>query len=647
MANAEHVLVIFDREYDGKGQSVFSAMPRSIAKLCVSIREGVGLMGLFVVKVFWSMNLLNSLFRAKSVGKNGLALSRIGTRRHIANIATKYLIAAMFLAFTGALTSAQAQTGPTWDWAVQVDDEVDGIAYDPSPAGTVVRVLVTVQNDSVNNAPATTLSFEVPQSTVPGSVSWVGTSSNGANLAISGCTPALPALGGTIVTCVVPSIPGKAGFDDDPLEAQIILDFQTSSAASLTLRVAVPDTPGDTNFGNNFEPEPITIDEGVDLDVDISTPATTLASGAVFNWTVDITNRGPNTATRYDVTVPRPTGVGNIVAPAGCSLSGSNYICTITTALGPNGAVAAPLVFSGRVDVGGPSDITLEAFVGNSAPLDPNSTNDQTDLELTVTPGTDAFIAKSRNPALTNILVGETVTFTLNTGFFGNAPTDIVVVDTLPSQYTFTGFVSTAGYTCNADDLPNLRCEQAATSSNGQPGAQGLGNIVFTARLDAPGQNIRNRSEISFGVTDGNPTGDVDTNPSNDVSFDTAITASQPVIDLVARKSGPSPALVVEGQNNTFRISARNAGNADFFGTVTLTDTIPAGMNVVGLNIPAGTSCTVGGVPATASVGSPIVGEAVVVCTRTYTAPTALPGSNSSNSNARNTPDREYPKLCV
>ena len=181
---------------------MFSAMSRSIAKLCVSIRESVGLMGLFVVKVFWSMNVLNSLSRAKSVGKNGIALSRTGTRRHFASIATKYFIAAMFLAFTGALSSAEAQTGPTWDWAVQVDDEVDGIAYDPSPAGTVVRVLVTVQNDSVNNAPATTLSFEVPQSTVPGSVSLVGTSSNGANLAISGCTPGLPVLGGTTVTRV-------------------------------------------------------------------------------------------------------------------------------------------------------------------------------------------------------------------------------------------------------------------------------------------------------------------------------------------------------------------------------------------------------------------------------------------------------------
>ncbi len=535
-------------------------------------------------------------------------------------------VLALFLAFAGTLSHAQ-------DWLVEVTDTVDGIEYDPSPAGTVIRMLVTVQNDSVSAAPETTLSFEVPQSGVPGSVTLVGTSSNGANPAIFNClptsSPAVPVLAGTTVTCTVPSIPGKLNFDDEPFNAQVILDFQTTAQTSFTVTPSVPVGAGEVNTDNNTEPQPITINAGVDLDVDISTPSTTLASGEVFDWTIDVTNFGPNSADSYVLTIPAPTNVINIVAPAGCSLSAGNYTCNISAPIAPTGGTAVPLTFTGQIDIGGPSDVTLEAFVGSSSPLDPNAENDSASLVLSVEEGTDAFIGKSRTPSESTLLVGELVTFTLNTGYIGNAPTDILVVDTLPANYRFEEFLATDGYACTAANLPDLECTLATAGGAGLAGPQDMGDIVFTATLIAPGASIQNTAEISFNG--------VDSNPANNIASDTAITVAEPFVDLVARKTGPSPRLVVSDQTYVFGISARNEGNADFVGTLTLTDTIPAGMNVVSL-APNGASCTVGGNPVSPSVGSPVLGEAIFVCSFVYTEANPLPGSNNPASSARNTP---------
>lgn len=169
-----------------------------------------------------------------------------------------------------------------FDYLVDIDDIVNGIPYDPSPAGTVVRVAVTVSNDSTVAAPATQLTFDVPNPpAAPGSITLVGTSGD-----ITNCLPAgYPVAGGTTITCDVPLIPGRATFNDPANSAQVVLDFQTTVEAAMVVVATVPFVPGaESNEGNNTLSETVTVAEGVDLDVDISTPSTTLASGEIFNW---------------------------------------------------------------------------------------------------------------------------------------------------------------------------------------------------------------------------------------------------------------------------------------------------------------------------------------------------------------------------
>lgn len=313
-----------------------------------------------------------------------------------------------------------------------------------------------------------------------------------------------------------------------------------------------------------------------------------------------------------------PAGVINVVPPSGvnCTLGTGEYVCNLTTPLAPNASLPQ-LTFRGQVAVAGVSDITAEAFVSNANPLDPNPVNDDAAVSIAVTNGTDAFISKNRTPGSGTLLVGDEVTFTLGTGFIGNAPSDVVVTDTLPANYELVSVSNTGGYACVDDGDVTVTCTLAAASANGQSQPQNIGDITIVARLVSAGQNIINTADIDFGGPS-----DVDVNPANNSASDTALTVQPPVIDLQGRKFGPDPALAVVGNAYNFNVSARNGGNAPFDGTLTLTDNLPAGLQVTFLNT-RGATCTVGGqvITSTSNVAlSPAVdGPATFVCTRDYT----------------------------
>ncbi|MEL6216752.1 MAG: hypothetical protein AAFQ99_13890, partial [Pseudomonadota bacterium] len=62
-------------------------------------------------------------------------------------------------------------------------------------------------------------------------------------------------------------------------------------------------------------------------------------------------------------------------------------------------------------------------------------------------------------------------------------------------------------------------------------------------------------------------------------------------------------------------LDAQNTGNTDFFGTTIVSDSFPTGLTLTSLDIPAGTTCTVGG----AAITLPLVGPNTIDCVRDYT----------------------------
>ncbi|OYW52509.1 MAG: hypothetical protein B7Z31_12610, partial [Rhodobacterales bacterium 12-65-15] len=138
------------------------------------------------------------------------------------------------------------------------------------------------------------------------------------------------------------------------------------------------------------------------------------------------------------------------------------------------------------------------------------------------------------------------------------------------------------------------------------PGANvSLGTIVINTTATDAG-SATNEATITS-------TGPLDPDLANNTDSDGGAVIEVPNVDLEARKSGPSPALVVVGNSYDFAISVANRGNTAFFGTVVMTDSLPAGLEVTGYT-QNGWTC----LPA-ASPALPVVGAETITCTRIYT----------------------------
>ncbi len=470
------------------------------------------------------------------------------------------------------------------DWLVNIDDT----GFDPTPAGGDVEYLVEVDNNGFDAAPATTITLDVPAG---GELVSVAAGPSGS--AITNCSP-VPATGPATVICDVPALASLG-------TASVVATIRTSTAGVIDLTATVPDSAGGVNdvlLGNNTLTEQTTIVAGSDLGITLTVPPTA-ASGSFVNFDFEVVNNGPNDANSYDVQFAIPTGITNVTAPAGCSLSGNVYTCS-------GGALAlggtASFTFTGQVSAGGGSTVTGAGSVLNANPADPVSGNNTDTGDIAITAGTDLTIQKSRSPSGA-LLVGDSVSFTLTGSYTGDSPNNITILDTIPANYSITS-INAPGWDCSASSGQDVNCVR--TSGSGAGSNVSLGPITVVADVVSSGTPV-NTATIG---ADGPP----DSNLANNTDDDGGATINDPVVDLRANKSGPVPALAVVGNNYDYTISTSNVGNAPFFGTSVMEDFIPAGLTVNSATL-NGWSC---------SPALPLTGPATLTCTRVYTAGSPL-----------------------
>mgnify|MGYP002072171265 CR=1 FL=1 len=456
------------------------------------------------------------------------------------------------------------------DWVVNNSDT----GYDPVAAGGNVVYVVRVGNNGNDPAPATTLTLNIPST-----ASFVSAS----GMSCSGTGP---------VSCTVPAL-GAAGNSDD--SATVNVTIRTTVAGNVMLGASVP-TAGDDDAGNNTANESTTVNTGADIALALSGPASAQA-GSTVSYTFTATNHGPDASGAQTLSFPVPTGLINISAPGGCTLSGSTYNCTLAALA--NGA-STTRAFSGQIAAAGGSTLTPSGSVTTAvAPLDPITSNNNATFNTTVTAGSDLRIAKSRAPGGT-LLVGQAVTFTLTPSYTGDSPNSLTITDTLPANYTVGTVASPQnGWSCSVSGQ-TVTCSKAAGSGVGANVA--LGAITIPATVASAGSNVTNSASIASASP-------IDPNPSNNTASDAPATIQAATVDLRANKSGPNPALAVVGVPFTWSISASNIGSAPFYGTVQMVDTLPAGVTVNSYNL-NGWSC---------SPAAPVAGPASITCTRVYT----------------------------
>ncbi len=493
---------------------------------------------------------------------------------------------------------AQDNSGLDVDWLLSIFDT----GFDPSPAGGVIEYIVEIDNNGFDTAPATTVDINIPADTI-----FEGTSGD-----LTNCSPASGA-GPLTVTCDVPDLA--------PLEFVVqIVEVRTTLSASImgsvTITGDIPDEidiPGPNNNivdvlpTNNDDDETTTINAGADIGLTLTLDATAVSGGTVdFQYVA--TNHGPDPSNGFTVDFPTPTGIVGMTGPAGCTESGGTWSCSVpgTVAVGSS----VPLDFTGQISAASGSNVTAVASVLGADPTDPNAANNTANDSVAITEGTDVAIDKSRSPTGA-LLTGDTLSFTLATSYTGDAPSSLTITDTLPGNYTFDSFGATGDWVCDPVIGQDITCNWAGSGSAGANVS--LGSIVVNVTATSPG-SATNTATVAV---NGSP---VDQNPANNSDSDGTTTITDPVVDLRANKSGPSPALAVVGDTYSYSISTSNIGNADFFGTLEMVDSIPAGMTLTGTTL-NGWTCT---------PGTPIAGAQDVTCTRVYTSGSPLAAGSTT-----------------
>jgi len=460
--------------------------------------------------------------------------------------------------------------------------------FDPVPAGgdVVYRISVRINAPISGTANNLTLIDTLP----------AGTTFVSATVVAGGGSCGAPV--GNVLTCTTAALTEPAQWNID-VRVRTSVQSTITNTATVT---AASNTDGDTSNNLNIS-QSTTVNSGANVSVTKTAPASTPA-GSIFSYNFTVANSGPDPATNQILTDNLPPGFSvNAALPAGCTQAAQALTCNIAGTIAAGGSVVIGPI-TGIVGVGSGSTLTnvanvaVDALAPLTAPRDPDLGNNSSTANTTVTAGTDVSITKTQSPT-SNVIVGDTVTFTLNPRYSGDFPAGLAIIDTLPANYLYTaGSPFTAGlWTCNVSGQ-TVSCSRTGSGVAGLNVA--LGNISFAVQVISASVGVVNTATIS--------TTTPETNTTNNSSSTAPVTIVPPASDLQATKSRNIVQAIVLNEPVQFTISVRNNGPSAHVGTVTLTDTIPAGFQVDSFDTLNGFTC-----PAV-----PILGPTSFDCTRTF-----------------------------
>lgn len=466
---------------------------------------------------------------------------------------------------------------------------------DPGPAGGIFTYTIRVDNNGPIGVVAATLSDTLP----PGSTFVDVTTTAGACLA--------PVAG--VINCTLGDIPFTSPVTSS---VTVVVRVRLPTAGVWTNTVTAGSATPDPNPANNTNNvENTTALSAADLAVNASVAPAVVVAGENYNYTVSVTNNGPDSMGAADTqgitfTVPGgafvtsiPTGAGWVCLPAaGYPLaSGANVSCTRTGALAV-GATTPNITIPAVTNVVGA--VTASFSIANSTMPDGDLTNNTATVNVASGSGSEVSITKTVAPSGT-VAVGSNVTYTLTPRHNGGippgttAPSVITVTDTLGAGLTYVSAVG-AGWTCDAAALPVITCTRPGPYLGGN--FTNMPVITIVATVAALGVQT-NTSVISIP--------EVDPIPANNTSS-VNITGSNDADLRMTKTASVNP--VVPGQPFNYLLTVRNLGPLPVAAgqTITVTDTLPATIELTATPTGTGWTCL-------PNAGFPIAG-AVVTCTR-------------------------------
>src|SRR5205085_11265499 len=266
-------------------------------------------------------------------------------------------------------------------------------------------------------------------------------------------------------------------------------------------------------------------------------------------------------------TYTAPTGATNnkIYADA-CGWDNNPSSASYRSCIGPanySGGKAGGTIattYTVRV-IGSGGTATMNSLVYDFSGSSYHYGNDYGSQSITVTAQTPPDMTLTKSHA-GNFTQGQSGSYTITATNSGQLPTSgtVTVTDTLPTGLTPTAAAGT-GWTCSISG-------QTVTCTRSNVLAAGSSYPAITLSVSvAPNSplSMTNTASVSGGG---------ETNTGNDTASDPTTVNGVPDVTIAKRHSGN----FTQGQTGTYTLTASNAGGAATSGTVTVSDTVPAGL---------------------------------------------------------------------
>ncbi len=432
------------------------------------------------------------------------------------------------------------------------------IVTSPVIAGQPVEWEITV----VNNGPSTAVDTQV-----------VDTLAAGLTAGSAVIDPADGTCAGS--SCSIPVLtPGQSV----TIAVTALLDPNTPDGTSIVNRAtAISSTPDPDVTNNAVVTSPAEVNATADLAVVLTAPVSAVP-GTSATWTFSVTNNGPSDAVNVVVRFPVPAGVtidATLLDP-GCVLAAGMITCTIPV---------LPVGQSATFDVTGPIDAASTSPIASSVSVGSDTTDpapvDNTDSGSTrLTPIADLSVTKV-GPA--TVVAGTTAVWTVSVANAGpSSAVNVRLSDVLPAGVASASVDSSL---CSVAQL-TVSCTWATLA----PGARV--DVVITATLETrlPASQLVNTVSVSSPTTD----------PVLANNTASATSAAAQRYDLSIVKSVSDDAVDYWG-TTTFTLRIANAGPS-LAESVTVHDTVPAGLEVVSVTSPQ--PCTRNGQDIDCTAGS-------------------------------------------
>jgi uncharacterized repeat protein (TIGR01451 family) len=529
-----------------------------------------------------------------------------------------------------SIDGAEPDSGTTnndasWDTIVNADADLSLTKNGPASVtgqGTVTYSLVA-HNGGPSDATAVVVTDDVPAG-----LTYDDTATDAANTGSgASCDQASP---GADVICTI----GAMADGGSNVTFSVIGKAQ-KNAGNLHNSASIDGAEADSGTGNNTAVWDTTVNASADLGLTKAGPVSVTAGGTV-DYTLVAHNGGPSDATGVAVTDDVPAGftyddtatdTTNTGTGASCNQAspGADVICTI-----------------GAMNDGG-TDVTFHikgtaqnaaGALHNSATIDgnepdANNTNDTATSDTTVNASANLSLTKA-GPA--TVSTGGQVDYTLV--IHNGGPSDVVGVsldDTLPTGFAYDDAASDS--TCAPGPAGHVICTIGALNN----GADKTIHIKGTAGAPGP---LHNSATVTATTADPNLV-------NNTATFDSTVNAAA---DLSLQMSDdPDPALA--NSSFVYTITVTNSGPSPAT-NVTISDPVPAGMQVTGAHTTPG--CFLNGGAATCVIANMAPGASVTVTIggvtpnqATTITNTATVSADQNDPNTANNSDTETTTVTV